>query len=163
MKGMFGLLLIMLTMVTGTMAQEGEFSDEDLSKYATVMKWAEAEKAVLQSVVKDSVGFWLDESDVLSTSQYNMLSKAKKANTMETAEASEEEKAIFEEIQQRIEDKKSAYKEAYTTRIKDDIGAGLYNKLRKALKADAELKTRYQAIFDELGAEDEESTSSSEG
>ena len=57
-----GLIWIMaLALPLGIYAQdasENTFTDEELTTYATVMKWAEEEKQVLGSVVKDSVAVW---------------------------------------------------------------------------------------------------------
>ena len=85
MKRLIGLAILLLTIAGNVKAQdENTFTDEELTKYATVMKWAEAERAALSSVVKDSVSLWLDGS-ALPASQYNTLSKAKKTGTLEEA------------------------------------------------------------------------------
>lgn len=142
---LFGIFFGLTLFVYGQ--EETTFSDEDLSKYAKVMIWADIEKSNLQTLVKDSVGIWLEEEGTLTKGQYNTLSKAP---NLDEADASEEEKASFTAIKERIDGKKSEFKETYTSKIKGDIGAGLYNKLRKALKSDEEVKTRYEAIVAEL-------------
>ena len=44
----------------------------------------------------------------------------------------------------------ASFTDVYKGKIKDEIGAGLYNSLRKDLKKDADLKVRYMAIFERL-------------
>jgi hypothetical protein len=126
--------------------EESTFTDEELTTYATVMVWAELEK----DRMTDSVEYWVKNNETLSAGQYNELSKASKAGDISTVEATEEEVAVFNDIQQKIEDQKAAFKDVYVGRIKEDIGAGLYNRVNKALKSDDELKERYQAIYDRL-------------
>lgn len=147
------LIAMLVTLVAVVMVQAQDFSDEDLTKYATVMKWAEEQKAELGSTVRDSVSIWLDESGVLTPSLYNDLSKAKKKDALAEVEATDEELSVFNSIQERIDQKTTKFKETYTTKIKEDIGAGLYNDLRKALKSDTDLKARYQGVFDGLDAD----------
>lgn len=131
-------------------AQESEtFTDEDLTSYATVMAWAETEQQKLTNLVIDSVETWLADSP-LTNARYNDLSKASKDGILDEVEATEEELSTFADIQQRIEDKKQVFIEEYKTRIKEDIGAGLYNKLKGPLKSDMELKARYEAILTNL-------------
>lgn len=157
-------VLALLLTVVFVNAQD-TFTDEELTTYATVMKWAEDEKDALSSVVRDSVGVWIEGTE-LDAAMYNDLSKAQKDGSIESVEASEGQLAVFNEIQDRIEQKKTAFKETYTSKIKDEIGASLYNSLRKALKTDAELKARYKEIYANLGggdSEGEDETEDSEG
>lgn len=143
-----GLLMILLLVgVISVKAQDDEsFTDEDLTKYATVMVWAETETESLKNIVRDSVEIWLEETP-LENAKYNELSKADDPSSVESTE---EELEAFNAIQQRIDAKKSTFKEVYVTKIKEDIGAGLYNRLKKALKSDEEVKSRYEAIFADL-------------
>jgi hypothetical protein len=66
--------------------------------------------------------------------------------------------AMFNEIQEKIDNKKADFKATYTSKIKEDIGAGLYNRLKKALKADIGLKTRYTTILEGLSNSSETET-----
>lgn len=149
------LLVFLLTGIFGVKAQEETFTEEELTKYATVMVWAEEEKANLGSIVSDSVSIWIEETP-LETGKYIELSKADKNGELATAEATEEELAVYNEVQEKIEGKKTKFVEVYKTKIKEDIGAGLYNKLRKALKSDAELKARYDEVYASIEASSEE-------
>ncbi|MEO9475624.1 MAG: hypothetical protein ABJG41_08815 [Cyclobacteriaceae bacterium] len=134
--------------LVGAKAQDDvTFTDEELTTYATVMVWAEQEKKNLGSLVSDSVAIWI-ENTPLTSGKYMDLSRADKKGDLESVEASEEELTVFNEVQTKIDDKKAAFKETYVGKIKEDIGAGLYNKLKKALKNDADLKARYDAVYD---------------
>ena len=152
------LMVLMLAGIFAVKAQEEKaYTDEELETYATVMVWAEVETENLKNIVRDSVELWL-EGEELTNTKYNELSKADKAGTLAEAEATEEELATYQEIQDRIEAKKETFKEEYIAKIKEDIGAGLYNSLKKDLKADEELATRYDEIYARLS---EEATSES--
>ena len=141
------MILLLVGMFNVKAQEEQSFSDEDLTKYATVMAWAEGETLMLQNLVKDSITPWLDNSESLDISTYNELSKASDLSAVEADPAAVE---AFKSIQQRIEDKKANFKEVYVGKIKSDIGVGLYNNLKKALKSDEEVKSRYEAIYEEI-------------
>ena len=141
------MILLLVGMLNVKAQEEQSFSDEDLTKYATVMAWAEGETLMLQNLVKDSITTWLDNSESLDISTYNELSKASDLSAVEADPAAIE---AFKAIQQKIEDKKANFKEVYVGKIKSDIGVGLYNDLKKALKSDEEVKSRYKAIYDDI-------------
>ena len=146
-------VLLMVLMVGGiftAQAQEEEpYTEEELTKYATVMVWAEQETENLRNLVRDSVELWLSE-EVLSNAKYNDLSAAQRKGTISEVEATAEELAVFEEIQKRIEDKKTAFTEKYKARILDEIGGRLYNRLNKDLKSDTEVQERYEQIYSRM-------------
>ncbi len=125
---------------------EATFSDEELGVYASVMVWAELEKVKMG----DSVEVWVKSNDMLSASMYNDLSKADKAGNIESVSASADELAVYNQIKTDIEAQKESFKEVYIGKIKEEIGAGLYNSLKKALRSDEELKTRYEVIYNDL-------------
>lgn len=144
------LMTLMLCGVFFAKAQDEEgYTDEELKTYATVMVWAENEKVLLSNLVSDSVAIWLEDKELTNT-KYNELSKADKKEELESVEASETELAAYTEIKDRIAAKTEKFKELYVTKIKEDIGAGLYNRLRKSLKSDEEVKARYEAIVTSL-------------
>lgn len=141
------LMVLMLAGIFAVKAQEEKaYTDEELETYATVMVWAETEKANLSNLVRDSVEVWLEDEELTNT-KYNELSKADKAGKLEEVEATEEELATYQDIKSRIEGKTEKFKEEYVSKIKEDIGAGLYNRLRKDLKSDEDVVARYEAIY----------------
>lgn len=153
MKRLFFMFLL-LGMGWASQAQEETYTDEELKTYASVMIWAESETENLKSLVKDSVEIWIGET-VLSASKYNELSKAK--GDYASLEASQEEIAVFNEIQNRIEAKKTAFTENYKSKIMDEIGGSLYNRLKKSLKSDEAVKSRYETIVSKLKSEESSS------
>lgn len=137
-------ILMLFNTVKG---QEKEtFTDKEMLKFATVMLWAENEKQQMG----DSLESWVKNNEKLSGTAYNELSRAVKAGDINSAEVTEEEKAAFQLIQEKIEVDKEAFKEVYTTKIKEDIGVSLYNRLNKALKSDVEIKAKYEEIYNKL-------------
>jgi hypothetical protein len=53
------------------------------------------------------------------------------------------------------------YHEQYTNLIKDELGAAAYNKITKAIRADNEVKERYESILEEVKAENAQQTEES--
>ena len=167
MKKLSSFLLVFLGIATMIMAQdaaEQTYSDEDLTKYATVMKWAKDQQSTLSTRVSDSLTIWIGEYEGFTASLYNSFSKAASVDDVEaSAELKEAYQAIAARLDAKTEKLKAEFKETYVTKIKEDIGAGLYNNLKKALKADADLNARYEAILDSLDNEEsEEDTSTSD-
>ena len=156
------LMFLVAGVIFAAQAQDEEpYTDEDLTKYATVMVWAEQETENLRNLVRDSVELWLSE-EVLSNAKYNDLSAAQRKGNIGEVEATAEELAVFEVIQQRIEDKKTQFTEKYKERILDEIGGRLYNRLNKDLKTDTAVQERYEQIYSKLMEEmdtQEEATS----
>lgn len=151
--GLMGLLLIGSQTVFAQGATE--FSDEELTKYATVMKWAEAETAALSQKVANLV----NNNEKLSASAYNTLSRAQKAGEdLRSTDIAEDEIIEFEKVAKTTEDLKEEFNGIYKEKILSDIGASLYNSLKKALKTDAEIKSRYESIFESLRDERAEDT-----
>lgn len=147
MKNLF--LSTVLTLGSFFAFAQESFTDDELATYATVMLWAETEKAALSSTVSDSVAIWLEDSE-LSNSKYNELSKAEKKGELESVEVTEVELAEYQRVKDRIDSKTSNFKETYVSKIKDDIGAGLYNRLKKALKSNEDVKIKYKAVYENL-------------
>jgi len=144
-----GLGMLMILGTISVLAQD-TFSDEDLNKYATVMKWAAGEKVKMSAAVSAAV----KESEVVSGAVYNKLSKAIKAGDVNSTDATQEEVDGFIAIQENTENSKAEFKIVYIEKIGSDIGNGLYNRLKKALKSDDEVKARYQAIFESIEMEE---------
>lgn len=142
-----GLWVITLMIGQAAWAQEEGFTTEDYTKYATVMKWAEEQTALLSEEVSAAV----QNHEVMSVSAYNTLTKALKAGEdLNAQDVPAEEVAAFIALNDEIEAKKAAFTEEYKGKIMDEIGASLYNRLRKALTADAEVKAAYEAVYNSL-------------
>lgn len=141
------MILFSLVMLS-VYAQEEKpsFTDEELTNYATVMVWVEGEK----DRMKNAYNGWIQENDSIEAAKFSEMLKASKAGTLADLEASEEETAAFNSIEEKNKEQQAAFKEVFVAKLKEDVSISLYNKLNKALKSDGELKTRYQTIFDEL-------------
>lgn len=146
MKKVLIAAFLMSSMVT--LAQdEKTYTDEELTKYATVMVWAESEKSSMTGIYNG----WINNDDVLKAPRFVEIKKTKGDSVkLQEIAVTLEEKQAFDMIISSYDSMTSSFKEVYTSKIKEDIGAGLYNSLRKSMKKDAELKARYDAIFEEI-------------
>ena len=149
--------LVLITLLSGlTMtlkAQEARtYSDEELTKYASVMVWAEEEKERMTGVYNN----WINNNDDLNAPRFLDIKKAKGDSVkLLEIEATELELSAYSKILTDYDSMTTAFKAVYVGKIKEDIGAGLYNTLKKDLKSDDEVKGRYEAIVSALKEEAE--------
>lgn len=154
---MKNLSLITLFLLSFTFAKAQEtYSDEELTTYATVMVWAEAEKGRMSDIYNN----WINNDEKVGAKLFLDIKNAKGDSLkIQELDVTEEQLAASNSILAKYDSMTSSFKEVYVGKIKGDIGAGLYNKLKKSLKSDAEVKAKYDAIYEEL----ESSVSSTEG
>ncbi len=149
-----GLLILLLLSAISVKAQdEAPLTDEELGKYAAVMLFADTEKARMGQVYNERIK---GEELMNGGRRFKEIKDAKGDDAkLQELSVTEDELAVFNSIQEEYDAMVATFKEAYTAKIKDKevLGAGLYNRIRKALKADAELKTRYEAIYETVKAE----------
>ena len=129
------------------MPGEEQVTDEELKKYAVAMDSIDNMKATLLKEIGDIV----KEDGKMTNARYNDLSKiANDEAKLAQAKATEEEKALLK----KVAEKKTAGTEQINTTFqslaKDYVGAESYNKIKKALTTDQELKTKYEAMLKEL-------------
>ncbi|MEO9485192.1 MAG: hypothetical protein ABJG47_17165 [Ekhidna sp.] len=125
--------------------EETTLSDEELTSYATVMVWGKLEKSNMTGIYNG----WISESDELAAKRFSEIKKAKGDSVkLEMLEVNDTELTAFNTIQMKYDSMIDSFRTTYKGKIKEEIGNGLYNKIRKALKTDAELKSKYQAIYD---------------
>jgi len=162
------LLVIFVGLSLNVQAQdEAPLTDEELKKYAMVMDFADQEKQKL----KESYNAMIQEQELMTGGKRFKELKAAGGDEAKLSEisATPEEIEVFNTIETANNENIATFKEAYTAKIKDkeQLGAGLYNRISKALKADEELKTRYTAILESVKSErasmEETSEESSEG
>ncbi|GAB4252631.1 MAG: hypothetical protein Tsb0034_31230 [Ekhidna sp.] len=140
------LLIVLSTAFVWAFGQETEFSDEDIGKYAAVMVWAEAEKKNMTEVYNG----WINNDEVLEASRFIKIRNAKGDSVkLGELEVTAEELTAFETIQVAYDSMIASFTEVYKGKIKDEIGAGLYNSLKKEMKSNAEVKERYQAVLEQ--------------
>ncbi|MGI9545085.1 MAG: hypothetical protein ACR2MX_17620 [Cyclobacteriaceae bacterium] len=132
---------------------ETPLTDDELKKYAMVMDFAAQEKERMQKDYNELI----QAEELMQGGRRFQELKGAKGDEAKLAElsATEEELAVFNGIQTKYEEMVGSFKEAYTAKIKDkeQLGAGLYNRIGKALKADEEVKGRYEAILEGVKAE----------
>ena len=75
----------------------------------------------------------------------------------------DEEKAAYQGILDEYDNMVAEFKEVYPNLIKDDLGAALYNKVRNAMKSDAELKTKYDELLASMQSTDEGDSETDDG
>lgn len=134
---------------------EATFSEEDLTKYATVMAWAEMEKGRMTEVYNG----WINNDETLEATRFVEI-KSTKGDSLKLQEiaVTADEMVAYEKIQVNYDSMTASFKEVYIGKIKEDIGAGLYNSLKKALKADADVKARYKVVYDAIVEESKASS-----
>lgn len=136
---------------------EVSFSDDELTKYATVMVWAELEKGRMT----DTYNEWINNDETLAAARFVEIKNAGGDSLkLQEIEVSDDEVVAFEMIQTNYDSMTSYFKEVYIEKIKSDIGAGLYNSIKKELRSNSEVKGRYKAIYD--GLLEEQSTQESD-
>ena len=167
-----GLVLgaMMFCTLSAVAQEEAPITDEELTKYAVVMDFADQEKERL----KNDYNAMIQAEELMQGGKRfkELKSAGDDEAKLAELEATPEEIEAFNKIETANNENIAGFKEAYTTKIKDkeQLGAGLYNKITKALKTDEELKTRYTTILETLQAEkaaeegaDEEAEASSDG
>lgn len=142
------LLAAGLFMAVCTAQAQEEITTEQLTKYAEVMVAIDSMKAGVQDQTNELVknNPLMDGGRVFMAIQTAKGDEAKLAE----AEVTPEQQAAYDSIMVQVDQLKATFKDAYTSAIKDDLGAGLYNNIKKALKSDAELKSAYNDILASL-------------
>lgn len=152
-----------LTMSSTVFAQdeEIEITDEDLKKYAVTMDSLDAMKENVKDVMSDM----LKSNEDITIARYNELNDAIGDEAkLEELEATEDEVAFIQAVIDKKEELTAEIKPTLSTMVKDYIGSvKMYNAIKKGLKADDDLKARYDVIMEEVkasrdGTEDEEET-----
>ena len=134
--------LIAFAGLNNSIAQDVEITDEELKIYAVGMNKIDSIKGAESDQYKNLI-----KSNEVLKGRYNKVKKAygDEAKLAEI-EATPEEIAAYEGLQQTYADMKKRLNEMVPEIIKSDIGAAVYNKVRKGLKTDADLKARYDEV-----------------
>lgn len=159
MKRVFVLAFLLLGIFSvQSFAQEAseEVTEEEMVKYAAM-------EAKVQAYIQDkqtTMEEMIKNNEVLGGgARYNEI-KGAWGNDEKLAEieASDEEKAAFEEIQNYIDSIGDEVKEYMTGLIMDKevLGAATYNKVRKAMSADPAVKEKINSLITEMKENGEE-------
>ena len=147
MKGTIALIII-LAVQFNVVAQEDEITDEDLTSYATLLLKVDSMKAATKTKFSEMV-----KSHELMDGgkRYNEIKKAK-GDEAKLAEinATGEEIAAYDELVAFNTDAAASIKAVFSAEVKDGIGAKKYNAIKRKLKADADVKAKYDEIFASL-------------
>lgn len=148
MNRFFYFLLVLVLTPVGTQAQDGVITDEDLKKYVIALDSIEHMKAHLVEVISTLV----KENKNISGARYNELSKLADDETkLAAAGATVEEIEFVKTITARKNEETAKINSTFQSLAKDYIGAKMYNAIRKALKDDEGVKTRYEALREAAG------------
>lgn len=149
--------LFTLFIVTGflslgnVVAQDTEISDEKLKAYIIVMDSVD----VLRTELSENVSNMIVGHEMMDGGRvYNKI-KSAKGDTVKLAEEgiTEEQLTAYDELQQEVSELQAELNETFSEMVKEQIGIADYNKIRKGLRSDAELKERYEVL---VAAETEE-------
>jgi len=145
---LFGVVVAILIVNSPAAAQDDEITDDELMLYATVMNKIDSMKEDMKVKYND---FIKSEELMDEGRRFNELKSANGDETkLAEISATEEEIAVYDKIQEAYDAMVADFKEVYPTLIKDELGAAVYNKVKKGLKADPDLKTKYEEIVDSL-------------
>jgi hypothetical protein len=138
------------TQVYGQAAQKpvsSQVTDEELKKYAVTMDSINDMKASLS----EEIGVILKAEGNMTITRYNELSKVA-GDTVKLAEvkATPEEIALLKKVAEKRSQGIAAINNTLQALAKDYVGASSFNKIKKALTSDPELKAKYEAMLEEL-------------
>jgi len=128
-------------------SQEVSISEEELGKYATAMDSVNEMSAAVLVTISDMV----KNSTVMKPSRYNDLSKiAKDEVKLAEAKATPEEIEFLKQVAAKKDEGSANINAAVQSLAKDYVGVSVFNKVKKALGTDTDLKTRYDSLMTEL-------------
>jgi hypothetical protein len=136
-------------------------TDEELTQYATVMNKIDSMKEDLQVRYNEVI----KNNELMDEGRRFLELKKAWGDDAKLAEisATDEEKAAYQGILDEYDNMVAEFKEVYPNLIKDDLGAALYNKVRNAMKSDAELKTKYDELLASMQSSDEGDSETDDG
>jgi hypothetical protein len=141
------LTIVTLLTVTSALAQETSVSDEELTKYATAMDSINEMSADVKIMITDMV----KNGSVMTATRYNEISKIISDETKLTeAKATPEEISFVKEVAAKRDEETAKINQAFQSLAKDYVGAATYNKVKKALASDPELKGKYDSLMTEM-------------
>ena len=144
-------LMIMTTSVVNAQQSTDAVTDEELKKYAIAMDSIDNMKKDLMEEISELV----KNNEKITAARYNELSKVINDETkLAEAKATPEEIAAIKEVLSKKDEGTAKIQSTFQSLAKDYVGAATYNKVRKALAEDADLKAKYDAIIAELNKED---------
>jgi hypothetical protein len=127
--------------------QQEQVTDEELKKYAVAMDSINDMKASLLEEISDIV----KDDGKMTNARYNELSKiADDPAKLAQVKATPEEIALLEKVAEKKNEGTVEINSTFQALAQDYVGAASYNKVKKALTTDSELKSKYEAMLEEL-------------
>jgi hypothetical protein len=143
------LLLVLFIAAQNLQAQSAdaqtEITDAELEKYAVTMDSINDMKESLLEDITEMV----KDNEKMTNARYNELSKI-----IDDQAALTEEIAFLKEVAAKKEAGTAKIQETFQSMAKDYVGASSYNKIKKALASDGDVKKRYETFMDKLEAND---------
>lgn len=136
-------------------AEENVVTDEDLAKYANVEVMT---SNYVVAKTEELRGMILENDVIDGGARYNEIKAAWGDEAkMAEAEVTDEEKAAYQEIEDFQNSLQDGVKDYKTELIMDEeiLGAGTYNKVLAAIKADPAVKEKIDTMIAEMKAEQE--------
>jgi hypothetical protein len=126
-------------------------TDEELLKYATavdsVNEMSAEAKLELSEMVKNST--------VMNAARYNDLNKIINDEAkLAEAKATPEEIAFVKSVVARREEEMASINSTYQSLAKEYVTPAVFNKVKKALTSDTDLKKRYDSLMVEMAKDD---------
>ncbi len=148
MRAKFFLIsLISLISFSTAYTQDATVTDDELTRYATAMDSINEMSANVMILITDMV----NGNETVNAARYNELSKIIGDETrLNEAKATAEEIAFIKEVAAKKAEETAKINKAFQSLAKEYVGAATYNKVKKALAADAALKGKYDALMAEL-------------
>jgi len=127
--------------------QQQQVTDDELKKYAVTMDSINDMKETLSAEIGDI----LKEEGNMTITRYNELSTfADDTAKLSQVKATPEEIALLKKIAAKKNEGIAEINNTFQALAKDYVGAASYNKIKKALTTDTALKSRYEAMLEEL-------------
>ena len=149
MKVKFFITALALFFVISAQSQDDSsiVSDEELQRYAVMMDSIEAMRQTLLAEISEMV----KSNEKITVARYNELSKIMKDESkLEAAQATPDEITALKEVQARKDSGTVEINDVFKSVAKEYVGAATYNKVKKALNEDAEVKSKYQVMLNKL-------------
>ena len=128
---------------------DGTIADAELEKYAVMM---DSVSDMKQTLLKDMTKK-LKSNEKITNARYNELSKiVDDQAALAKAKATPAEITFVKEVAMIKEEGTTRIQETFQTMAKDFVGASSFNKIKKALESDEDVKKRYEAQMQKLGA-----------
>ena len=137
---------LMIVNAQSLFAQE-QITDEELKKYVVAMDSINDMKASLL----EEIGEMVKANEGLTNARYNELSKIMNDEAkLAAAKATPEEIAFMKQVAAKKSEGTAEITQTFQLLAKEYVGAASFNKIKKALTTDPELKSKYQSMLDEL-------------